>query len=1202
MPIDEAAAARPGDGYAEDAPKSESEGEARRTRSKHKKKHKRHRRENRIDAAEGDGADDGKANSGGEDVTVARKKHRKHKHSRARRDRPRSGDDDDGAASHSEPPQRSSVISVVHRVPQAAPPGVASGDSDHKESADERRDDREEAETNEKKRGETAERSDDGERNDVAGEDRNGSVKNRRRSPASDNAEEDRNSSVKNRRRSPASDNAEEDRNRSVKNRRRSPASDNAEEDRNSSVKNRRRSSESSHNDDANHESGRRQDDRERRDYRRLRDERHHDDRSRYRHDDWPRDYRDDLEDYRRQRGFDGRGRDRRDYGGRRQNGGYDRRDAPRRHRSPERRDPRRNDADGSSRREEGRDRDRREGREPRDRARASREREGSADESGEKRKRSSPEEAGGATEKDGKPESAAAAAPAEPTAKKKKVEDILTMRTGGAYIPPARLRAMQAQITDKSSVAYQRLAWEALKKSIHGTVNKINVANIGTIVRELFQHNIVRGRGLLARSVIQAQAASPTFSHVYAALVAIINTKLPHVGELILLRLIMLFRKAFRRNDKEACLTASRFVAHLVNQQVAHEVLALEMLTLLLENATADSVEVTIGFLKECGAKLTEVSPRGVNAIFDRLRSVLHEGGVEKRVQYMIEVVAQVRKDGFKDFPAVVPELDLVAEEDQFTHTLTLEDTGDAQTQLDVFQVDADFEAAEEKYADIRREILGEGSDDDEGGSGSDDDDDSEDEEGAKTTVVDATETNLVALRRSIYLTIQSSLDYEECAHKLLKLELKPGQETELCHMILDCCAQQRTYEKFYGLLGQRFCAINKAYVAPFEAIFAQSYETIHRLETNKLRNVAKFYAHQLFTDAIAWSALQHVRLTEDDTTPSSRIFIKILFQELAEYMGLARLNERLGDPTLVAHFEGIMPRDHPRNTRFAINFFTSIGLGGLTDDMRAHLLNAPKAIMEQTQDVDSTDSDSSSDDDSSSSSDSSDSSSSSSDSSSSSSDDSDSSSSSLSSDSSDSSSEEESRNNVKRKSSTTTTKKKKKQKRKPESPAKKKKKQQQPQPEKKKKKRRKRKRGSDSSSGEEAAEDGNNREAQKGVEEMIRDRMYLEAMGEARKPAPKPKPDRETRERRPDDARDQERRHERNGDGKRADGDDGNDRMRKTHEGRRSSRGEGDERRQGREKPFEGGRSSPVALGEDGGSHRRNRSRDGSGRRGRD
>lgn len=45
-----------------------------------------------------------------------------------------------------------------------------------------------------------------------------------------------------------------------------------------------------------------------------------------------------------------------------------------------------------------------------------------------------------------------------------------------------------------------------------------------------------------------------------------------------------------------------------------AHEVLCLEMLTLLLERPTDDSVEVAISFLKECGLKLTEVSPRGIN------------------------------------------------------------------------------------------------------------------------------------------------------------------------------------------------------------------------------------------------------------------------------------------------------------------------------------------------------------------------------------------------------------------------------------------------------------------------------------------------------------------------------------------------------------------------------------------------------------
>jgi len=42
----------------------------------------------------------------------------------------------------------------------------------------------------------------------------------------------------------------------------------------------------------------------------------------------------------------------------------------------------------------------------------------------------------------------------------------------------------------------------------------------------------------------------------------------------------------------------------------------------------------------------------------------------------------------------------------------------------------------------------------------------------------------------------------------------------------------------------------------------------------------VAKFFAHLLATDAVSWEVLAAIRLTEDDTTSSSRIFIKILFQ----------------------------------------------------------------------------------------------------------------------------------------------------------------------------------------------------------------------------------------------------------------------------------------------------------------------------------
>jgi pre-mRNA-splicing factor CWC22 len=49
----------------------------------------------------------------------------------------------------------------------------------------------------------------------------------------------------------------------------------------------------------------------------------------------------------------------------------------------------------------------------------------------------------------------------------------------------------------------------------------------------------------------MKAQAASLPFMPVFAALVAIINTKLPQVGELVLTRIISQFRKSFKRNNK---------------------------------------------------------------------------------------------------------------------------------------------------------------------------------------------------------------------------------------------------------------------------------------------------------------------------------------------------------------------------------------------------------------------------------------------------------------------------------------------------------------------------------------------------------------------------------------------------------------------------------------------------------------------------
>jgi hypothetical protein len=97
-----------------------------------------------------------------------------------------------------------------------------------------------------------------------------------------------------------------------------------------------------------------------------------------------------------------------------------------------------------------------------------------------------------------------------------------------------------------------------------------------------------------------------------------------------------------------------------------------------------------------------------------------------------------------------------------------------------DVFRVNPNFVEDEKAYESLKKSILGDEMEEDEEGSddASDDEDEEESDDEEQMEIRDKTETNLINLRRTIYLTIMSSVDFEEAGHKLLKIKLEPGQE----------------------------------------------------------------------------------------------------------------------------------------------------------------------------------------------------------------------------------------------------------------------------------------------------------------------------------------------------------------------------------------------------------------------------------------
>nr|GEV78490.1 hypothetical protein [Tanacetum cinerariifolium] len=169
-------------------------------------------------------------------------------------------------------------------------------------------------------------------------------------------------------------------------------------------------------------------------------------------------------------------------------------------------------------------------------------------------------------------------------------------------------------------------------------------------------------------------------------------------------------------------------------------------------------------------------------------------------------------------------------------------------------------------------------------------DSDSSQEQDYDLISIKDDIRANRINLRRVMYETIMSSHDFEETGHKLMELELQLSQELDLCIMIIECCSMEIIYRGY-------------------------------------------------------------IRLTENNTTSTSRTYIKILFQELRDQLGVRALKAGLSDLRMQAEFELIFPRDNPRNTRFSIKFFTSIGLGDITDNLKDYLKTMSHLMMLQSE-----------------------------------------------------------------------------------------------------------------------------------------------------------------------------------------------------------------------------------------------------------
>ncbi|KAF2711693.1 hypothetical protein K504DRAFT_465435 [Pleomassaria siparia CBS 279.74] len=389
-------------------------------------------------------------------------------------------------------------------------------------------------------------------------------------------------------------------------------------------------------------------------------------------------------------------------------------------------------------------------------------------------------------------------------------------------YIPPA-LRGPPSSDTE---------ALARLKRQTQGLLNRLSDANMLTILKDIekiYQNN-ARGYvnttlvdlliGLLSDETILPDTFLILHSGFIAAIYKVIG---PDFGAQIVEQIVSEFDKYYQTNKAGSGKHATNLIsliAQLYSFQVVGSNLVFDYIKLFLDELSDLNTELLLRIVKVSGAQLRQDDPTALKEIVLHLqRSVakVGESSLPVRTRFMIETINNLKnnrmKTGMAASEIVTEHTTRMRKHLGTMNNRSLKGTEPLRISL------ADIRDTEKKGkwwlvgASWRKDI----------GSNApcQEIEESNLKEPAKYDEADG-EVDLAQLakeqrmntdvRRAIFVTIMSASDFKDAHIRLMKLNLKRSQESEIPRVIVHCAGCEKMYNPYYTLLARKFSSDHKS------------------------------------------------------------------------------------------------------------------------------------------------------------------------------------------------------------------------------------------------------------------------------------------------------------------------------------------------------------------------------------------------------
>ncbi|KAJ4839289.1 hypothetical protein Tsubulata_035582, partial [Turnera subulata] len=430
------------------------------------------------------------------------------------------------------------------------------------------------------------------------------------------------------------------------------------------------------------------------------------------------------------------------------------------------------------------------------------------------------------------------------------------------------------------------------IRRRVRGLLNRLSESNVESVTGEVATifRSVTRNVGtkIIGDEVVAACSSGPRGNEQYAAVFAAFVAGMAcSVGMDFSAKLLASLAKSFEdeylKKDDLSLRNLTLLLSYLYIFGVFSSDMVYDFLIMLSKRLTEIDVATILTVLQCCGMKVRGDDPISmknfIQSVQDRVNELKtssqqgHTHISSKRMEFMLETICDIKnnkkrpKEETATHTRIKKWLQKLRVEDILIRGLKWSKLIDPDKKGQ-WWLSGDMAAATDNVEEVANTI------------------DKEVLEAQKMLQLAASQRMNTDARKAIFCVIMSGDDYIDAFEKLLRLDLPGKQDREIMRVLVDCCLQEKVFNKYYTVLASKLCEYDKNHKFTLQFCLWDQFKELESMQLLRSMHLAKFVAEMVASFTLSLAVLKSVDFTDaTELTPRRIMHFRMLFEALFEY-----------------------------------------------------------------------------------------------------------------------------------------------------------------------------------------------------------------------------------------------------------------------------------------------------------------------------